>query len=82
MKRGEAYFLASAFFSIFPEPLHLVQLLPALAASTQHGWSQVLDAAAAFTQQPAVLFSTASAAKAKPAVTKDRATSATNDFFI
>ena len=54
-------FFAAAFCSILPDPLHLVQLSPAFAASTQHGCAQILPSPAALVQQPATLFSTAAA---------------------
>jgi hypothetical protein len=72
------YFLGSVLVSTLPEPPHFVQLLPALAASTQQAWVQALPSFAALAQQPAGLLSDFSAAKEMPAATN--ATRATNDL--
>ena len=73
-----SYFLA--VFSILPAPPHFVQLLPALAASTQHACEQVLPASFAFTQQPATLAASPEAANIIPTENTEAAARAASDF--
>lgn len=74
----EAYFFPSTGFSIFPEPLHFVQLLPAFAASTQQACVQVLPSLCALAQQPATFDSVA--ANMIVAENRDATAAAINDF--
>ena len=76
-QKRPTYFLALA---MSPEPPHLVQFLPSLAASTQHLWAQVLPSLAAAAQHLPGLLS-AAPAKARP-VAKADTTRRETSFFI
>ena len=71
---------ADYFVAILPEPPHFVQLLPALADSTQHAWVQVLPASFALVQQPATFAASLSAANITPNENRDAIARAVMDF--
>ena len=83
LRRGD-YF---AFFAILPAPPHFVQLLPALAFSTQHACAHVLPSAAALVQQPAIFDSDDFSAAANITLAENseataRASNEFENFFI
>lgn len=78
--------MAAYFFATLPAPPHFVQLLPALADSTQQACAHVLPSAEALVQQPATLDSGALSA-ANMTLTENNEATATainefENFFI